>query len=52
MMLACGISAVRPTRTVPVVRTVPILAGAAFFGNQIPAAAELTVEPPPPRQAA
>ena len=52
MMLACGISAVRPTRTVPVVRTPPTFAGAAFFANPIPVAADLTVEPPPPRQAA
>jgi len=52
MILACGISAVRPTRTVPVVRIPAIFAGGAFFANPIPVAADLTVEPPPPRQAA
>lgn len=52
MILACGISAVRTTRTVPVVRIPPIFAGAAFPAQPIPAATDLTVEPPPPRQAA
>lgn len=52
MILACGISAVRTTRTVPVVCIPPIFAGAAFLAQPIPVAADPTVEPPPPRQAA
>ena len=52
MTLACGISAVRPTRTVPVVRIPAIFAGAAFFAIPTPVAPDLTVEPTPPRQAA
>lgn len=52
MIMACGISAVGPTRTVPVERIPAIFAGAAFLANPIPVAATLTVETPPPRQAA
>lgn len=52
MIMACGISAVRPTGTVPVERIPAIFAGAAFLANPTPIAADLTVEPPPPRQAA
>ena len=52
MIMACGISAVRSTRTVPVVRIPPVFAGAAFLADPIPVAATLTVETPPPRQAA
>ena len=52
MILACGASSVRPARTVAMARIPAVFECAGFFSNPIPAAADLAVESPPPRQAA
>ena len=52
MILACGASSVRPARAVAMMRIPPVFEGAGSYFNTIPVAADLAVEPPPPRHAA
>ncbi|MXX54497.1 MAG: hypothetical protein F4205_06120 [Gemmatimonadetes bacterium] len=52
MIPACGASSVRPARAVAVMRLPAVFEGAGSYFSTIPVAADLAVEPPPPRHAA
>ncbi len=49
MMMACGTASIRAVRTVAVARISTPFVRAAAFAPAIPVAADLAVEPPPPR---
>lgn len=53
MMPACGAaSSLRPARTVAMMRIPAVFVDAGSHFTTIPVAADLAVEPPPPRHAA
>lgn len=51
MILACSTASVRPARAVSMIRFPAVFVQARFAGDLVPVAADLAVEPPPPRQA-
>ena len=50
MMLGCGVASIRSARLTAIVRMPIPFVRAGLVANPIPVAADLAVEPPPPRQ--